>query len=92
MSKQELPAEQGVAPAETASGPADNSWREYAQCVDVTNPDIFVGAGPDDIAAAKKYCGRCAVQQACLDDAITKGVKLQIRGGMTDEERQALSQ
>jgi hypothetical protein len=92
MFNQELPAQQGVAPAEAASGPADQAWQELAACAETANPDLFTSPNPIDQAAAKKYCGRCAVQTECLTDAIAKNMKFCIRGGLTEEERQALGQ
>lgn len=39
---------------------------------------------------AKKVCGRCAVQVACLDWAVASGETHGIWGGMTTDERTKL--
>jgi hypothetical protein len=44
----------------------------------------------DPYAAAKAVCGRCAIRDQCLQDALTDIVQWGYRGGMTPEKRQEL--
>lgn len=46
------------------------------------------GGGTRD---AKRVCGRCPVQQACLDDALATGERFGVRGGLSERERRALA-
>ncbi|MGV9312095.1 WhiB family transcriptional regulator [Streptomyces sp. NPDC003691] len=72
----------------------DHTWQDQAACRTSphTDPELFFPA-PDDtdrIAAAKALCARCPVRRTCLDTALENGDRDGIRGGLTEEERDAL--
>lgn len=62
------------------------SWWDFANCLGADYDTFF----PERGASAKKakaICGKCLVRMECLDDAVTRGEKFGIRGGMTERER-----
>jgi len=72
----------------------ERGWRADAACRG-EDPELFfpVGStGPalDQIAEAKEVCGRCPVQEACLDFALNTGQAYGIWGGLTEDERRSL--
>lgn len=74
----------------------DHTWRDQAACRSTphhqVDPELFFPE-PDEvdrIAAAKALCAQCPVRSTCLDAALENGDRDGIRGGMTEEEREAL--
>ncbi|WP_236241522.1 WhiB family transcriptional regulator [Streptomyces sp. CC228A] len=74
----------------------DHTWRDRAACRSTphhqVDPELFFPE-PDEvdrIAAAKALCAQCPVRSTCLDAALENGDRDGIRGGMTEEEREAL--
>ncbi|MFJ3939142.1 WhiB family transcriptional regulator [Streptomyces parvus] len=74
----------------------DHTWRDRAACRSTphhqVDPELFFPE-PDEvdrIAAAKALCAQCPVSSTCLDAALENGDRDGIRGGMTEEEREAL--
>ena len=72
------------------------TWLDLALC-GALPPDLFFGPEgeqqhekPGREAAAKKVCARCMVRAACLDDAVTNGIRFGVFGGTGEDERQAL--
>jgi WhiB family transcriptional regulator, redox-sensing transcriptional regulator len=71
-------------------------WQNAAACR--YGPlDLFFGPEgeqqhekPPREAAAKKICARCSVRAACLDDAVTNGVRFGVFGGTGEDERRAM--
>ena len=66
-------------------------WRHRARCRDV-DPELFFPVGTTGQALvsqdhAKRVCGECRVQQACLDYALDTNQDSGIWGGLTEEER-----
>lgn len=71
------------------------NWQEQARCKTPTNRKLFSQdeetATPDQIESMKRVCRGCEVRRACLRTGLeAKGAG--IWGGMTTEERDALSQ
>lgn len=69
-------------------------WVHDARCRG-EDPDLFFPAGVTGPAAeqaqeAKGYCVACAVQEACLEWAMTTNQDSGIWGGLAEEERRAL--
>ncbi|MFE4823887.1 WhiB family transcriptional regulator [Streptomyces sp. NPDC056704] len=69
-------------------------WLRRAACVN-EDPDLFfpVGtAGPalEDVADAKRVCGRCPVIAPCLAWALSMGQTSGVWGGTGEVERAAL--
>ncbi|MEU3597168.1 WhiB family transcriptional regulator [Streptomyces sp. NPDC006798] len=81
----------------TVDGPrtlGDQTWQNQAACHTSPSgdPDLFFPE-PDEIdriRAAKTLCARCPVRRTCLDAALENGDRDGIRGGLTEEERDAL--
>ncbi|MFC3575113.1 WhiB family transcriptional regulator [Streptomyces yaanensis] len=66
-------------------------WLRYAACVD-EDPELFFPVGTtgpalDDIAAAKRVCGRCPVIVECLAWALNSGQTAGVWGGTCEQER-----
>lgn len=69
-------------------------WRNNAACQD-TDPALFfpvgtTGAALDQIAAAKEVCGRCDVQNLCLDFALSTNQDSGVWGATSEEERRQI--
>ncbi len=70
-------------------------WRDQAACLS-EDPELFFptgNAGPAiaQIEEAKAVCRRCAVTEACLTYALQTGQDVGVWGGLSEEERRALS-
>lgn len=72
------------------------SWRDRGACISV-DPELFFpvgnltrGAGAEQLEKAKKVCGRCAVQEVCLQYALETNQNDGVWGGLSEEERRAL--
>ena len=70
-------------------------WRDQAACLS-EDPELFFptgNAGPAiaQIEEAKAVCRRCAVIEACLTYALQTGQDVGVWGGLSEEERRALS-
>jgi WhiB family redox-sensing transcriptional regulator len=56
-----------------------------------TDPDAFFPAKGGSTAAAKRVCGSCDIQAACLEWALATGERHGIWGGLSDTERRRLT-
>lgn len=73
-------------------------WREHAACkgadTAIFYPASSVAGVKDQYAAAKAYCGRCPVREACLSEALlferTSGGRHGMYGGLTPDQRAQL--
>lgn len=66
-------------------------WPSRAACA-TADPDLFFpepDTPAEEIAKAKQVCDGCPVKQACLEDAIRRGERDAICGGLTAKERAA---
>jgi WhiB family redox-sensing transcriptional regulator len=68
---------------------ATDSWAGYARCRSA-DPEIFFPLGPEEAHAAKAYCRRCPVREACLDFALSTGQRHGVWGGLDEDERRRL--
>ncbi|MYW46347.1 WhiB family transcriptional regulator [Streptomyces sp. SID161] len=69
-----------------------SDWGARAACGDA-DPELFFpdsGTPAETIAEAKRICSECPVRQTCLEDAIRRGERSAICGGMTGAERARL--
>jgi WhiB family redox-sensing transcriptional regulator len=79
----------------SAGASARADWRDLALCRGV-DLDVFFpigsGEGPEStmVQEAKRLCGRCPVQQSCLEWAVRVGAEFGIFGGHTEDERRRL--
>jgi WhiB family redox-sensing transcriptional regulator len=69
-------------------------WWELAACRS-GDPDLFfpvsaIGPARRQVARAKAVCEGCAVQQRCLDYALSTRQAHGVWGGLTEEERRAV--
>jgi WhiB family redox-sensing transcriptional regulator len=70
-------------------------WRDHAACRD-EDPELFFpigNTGPAllQIEEAKAVCRACPVTAACLQWALDSGQDAGVWGGMSEDERRALS-
>jgi WhiB family redox-sensing transcriptional regulator len=70
-------------------------WRHHALCRD-EDPELFfpIGTGgpaAQQIQEAKVVCQRCRVTDACLEWAVESGQDSGVWGGLSEDERRALS-
>lgn len=71
-----------------------SDWREDAACLD-EDPELFfpiseVGLGAEQVKRAKSVCGRCPVQNRCLEHALEQGLGYGVFGGATPQERRLM--
>jgi WhiB family redox-sensing transcriptional regulator len=69
-----------------------DGWRHQARCARPgVDPDLFFPEPGErgKVAAAKRICARCPVQQPCLEEALGMPAWLDegIRAGLTARER-----
>ena len=74
----------------------DRDWRSQAACLGMTEGDLFFPVGTSgpaqvQIAEAKAVCRRCPVRPACLTWALETGTDTGVWGGMSEDERRALT-
>ncbi|HEY2429315.1 MAG TPA: WhiB family transcriptional regulator [Acidimicrobiales bacterium] len=62
---------------------------ERGACRQADGVDFFPTEGAG-VVAARKVCGACPVQAACLDYALSEGITHGVWGGTSDRERQRL--
>jgi WhiB family redox-sensing transcriptional regulator len=70
-------------------------WRHRAACRD-EDPELFFPIGTSgpallQVEDAKAVCRRCSVTDACLSWAIESGQESGVWGGMSEEDRRALT-
>jgi WhiB family redox-sensing transcriptional regulator len=65
-----------------------SEWRDHALCLD-TEEGLFFD--PDRVEEAKTFCDKCPCRMECLNDAISFGDSMGVRGGLTEEERVKLT-
>ena len=71
-------------------------WRDHAACkgadTAIFYPASSVAGVKDQYAAAKAYCGRCPVREACLSEALLfeRGGRHGMYGGLTPDQRAQL--
>jgi len=68
---------------------ADLSWQDLANCRGA-NADLFFPERGASTRTAKGICRACAVQNDCLEFAITNGEKFGIWGGLSERERRKI--
>ena len=78
------------------NGPGAFGWQDAAACR-YAPLGLFFGPEGEQWhekeareAAAKNVCARCPVRAACLDDAVTNGIRFGVFGGTGEDERQAI--
>jgi WhiB family redox-sensing transcriptional regulator len=67
----------------------ENEWMNWGACVGM-DPGIFFTARGESVEPAKEVCGRCDVQQECLNFALRRREKFGTWGGLTAQERRRI--
>lgn len=86
----------------SALTPERDDWRQHAACRDYEPEAFFPVAQPGkgvagarmvaaEVEYAKAVCARCPVRVECLTGALERDERYGIWGGMTTEERDALT-
>lgn len=70
-------------------GDSGGYWQESALCAQ-TDPEAFHPEKGGSAREAKRVCLGCDVREECLDDALEKGDRFGIRGGLSERERRKL--
>ncbi|PWI16060.1 transcriptional regulator [Streptomyces sp. Act143] len=88
-----LPRASHGAPHDTL--PRPDHWSDAGVCKTSLTPDIWFAEEQDpeavaDRQEAKRACGRCPVRTPCLHDALARGEKTGIWGGLDTAERSEL--
>ena len=73
--------------AHPAGQPDD--WRDRALCAQ-TDPEIFFPERGESTTAAKRVCAGCEVRAECLQEALDRGERFGVWGGLSERERRAL--
>ena len=61
-------------------------WRDLALCAE-TDPEAFFPEKGGSTRAAKRVCFACEVRAACLDDALARGERHGVWGGLSYKQR-----
>ncbi len=63
-------------------------WTDKARCRGL-DPDQFFVRGAAQSRRAIKVCGRCTVQDDCLEYALGNAIDFGVWGGLTERQRRA---
>jgi WhiB family transcriptional regulator, redox-sensing transcriptional regulator len=74
--------------ARLAGQPGD--WRDSALCAQ-TDPEIFFPDKGESVTAAKRVCAACEVRAECLQEALDRGERFGVWGGLSERERRTLT-
>jgi WhiB family transcriptional regulator, redox-sensing transcriptional regulator len=64
-------------------------WQELALCAQV-DPELFFPDKGESSRPAKRVCGACEVRAECLHDALDRGERFGVWGGLSERERRVL--
>lgn len=67
-----------------------DDWRELALCAQF-EPDLFFPEKGESTGPAKRVCAACEVRAECLQDALDRGERFGVWGGLSERERRALT-
>lgn len=66
------------------------SWYRFAACKGHENQDDFFPERGGSTVIAKAICGKCPVQEECLEYAVERKERFGIWGGKSERERRAI--
>ena len=66
------------------------AWHDLARCAE-TDPEMFFPDKGESVRPAKRVCAGCEVRAECLQDALDRGERFGVWGGMSERERRALT-
>ena len=67
-----------------------SDWRDESLCAQ-NDPELFFPEEGGTTAPAKRVCARCLVRAECLQDALDRGERFGIWGGLSERERRKLA-
>jgi WhiB family transcriptional regulator, redox-sensing transcriptional regulator len=70
-----------------AAGGGD--WRDRALCAEV-DPELFFPDKGESSRPAKRVCAACEVRAECLQQALDRGERFGVWGGLSERERRVL--
>ncbi|MGK2949724.1 MAG: WhiB family transcriptional regulator [Acidimicrobiales bacterium] len=65
------------------------AWRRHSACRGL-DPEIFYPPTDEEADLAKVVCGKCSVQERCLEFALQGREKEGVWGGATEKERRRI--
>ncbi len=71
-----------------AGQPGD--WHARALCAQ-TDPEMFFPDKGESVTAAKRVCRSCEVRAECLQEALDRGERFGVWGGLSERERRVLA-
>ena len=66
------------------------AWHDLARCAE-TDPEMFFPDKGESVRPAKRVCAGCEVQAECLQDALDRGERFGVWGGLSERERRVLA-
>jgi len=66
------------------------AWHDLARCAE-TDPEMFFPENGESARPAKRVCGGCEVRAECLQDALDRGERFGVWGGLSERERRVLA-
>jgi WhiB family redox-sensing transcriptional regulator len=70
-----------------------DTWVEQAACRSRRGAkvDFYAEAGSPDFELARAICTQCSMRQRCLEEALTRGERYGVWGGLGPKERSRLT-
>jgi hypothetical protein len=65
-------------------------WHDRARCAE-TDPELFFPDKGESTRPAKRICGGCEVAAECLQEALDRGERFGVWGGLSERERRPLA-
>jgi WhiB family transcriptional regulator, redox-sensing transcriptional regulator len=65
-------------------------WRDLALCAQV-DPELFFPEKGESSRPAKRVCVACVVRAECLQEALDRGERFGVWGGLSERERRDLA-
>ena len=66
------------------------AWHDLARCAE-TDPEMFFPEKGESVRPAKRVCAGCEVRAECLQDALDRGERFGVWGGLSERERRTLA-
>ena len=66
------------------------AWHDLARCAE-TDPEMFFPEKGESVRPAKRVCAGCEVPAECLQDALDRGERFGVWGGLSERERRVLA-
>jgi WhiB family redox-sensing transcriptional regulator len=66
------------------------AWHDLGRCAE-TDPEMFFPEKGESTGPAKRVCAACEVRAQCGQDALDRGERFGVWGGLSERERRALA-